>query len=428
MSSIIIMGLTGQLAWTVVNLYLNVFVYDTISDSPHVIALMVATSAICATLSAMVFGALSDKVGNRRPFIAVGYVIWGASTAVIGYVEAGGTLANIFTSAVIAVIALNCIMSLFGGGAYDASFNAWVTDSTNPGDRGRVDAVLQVLPLIAMLIVFGGLDGLAQNGEWPLFFTLIGAVTSAVGVLAWFLTRNSPPVKKSDESIFASLMYGLRPSTMRQHPALYVAIVAWTVISTSVQVFMPYIIIYMQKRLQLESYPLVLASVIVSASVISVLGGRVIDRVGKVRSILPAAGILVVGYVAIFFARTTVPVIIAGTVLFAGMMLTVAAIAATVRDATPVRHIGMVQGLRMIGMVLVPMVVGPFVGAWVISGAGETYVDLGVTKQVPTPWIFLAAAVIALLVVFPAAALRRLELRGLELGRLEKETNVDAVG
>ena len=33
---IVVLGLTGQLAWTVENMYLNVFVYDTITDDPNV--------------------------------------------------------------------------------------------------------------------------------------------------------------------------------------------------------------------------------------------------------------------------------------------------------------------------------------------------------------------------------------------------------
>ena len=40
------------------------------------------------------------------------------------------------------------------------------------------------------------------------------------------------------------------------------------------------------------------------------------------------------------------------------------------------------------------------------SAAGETYTDLGVTRIVPTPAIFLAAAVVLLLAVVPALRLR----------------------
>ena len=37
----------------------------------------------------------------------------------------------------------------------------------------------------------------------------------------------------------------------------------------------------------------------------------------------------------------------------------------------------------------------------------ETYVELGVVRQVPTPWIFPAAAAVAVLILIPARLLRR---------------------
>lgn len=106
-------------------------------------------------------------------------------------------------------------------------------------------------------------------------------------------------------------------------------------------------------------------------------------------------------------ARGMLAVMAAGVVTMGGMLLATAGLSATVRNLTPTDRAGQVQGLRMIFVVLVPMIVGPFVGAAVIAGADETYVDLGVVRQVPSPWIFLASAVVALLVVAPMAALRR---------------------
>ncbi|WP_099332818.1 MFS transporter [Actinomyces minihominis] len=408
MTAVVILGLTGQLAWTVENMYLNVFVYQTITDSPHVIATMVAASALVAAITTLFIGAFSDRTGTRRPFIAIGYVLWGILTASFGFVQGGEGVAKAMTGAVVAIVILDCVMSFFGAAANDAAFSAWVTDKTDPGNRGRVDAVLQIMPLVAMLIVFGALDGLTQDGNWKLFFGLVGAVTVAVGVLSWFLTPDAPTIKKSEEPYFASVVYGLRPSTVRRNPRLYVLLLAWAIIGTSTQVFLPYIIIYMQFRLRLETYPIILAVVIIVASTLSILGGRLIDRFGKIASILPATTVMITGYLVMFWARTMGPVIVGGILVFSGMMLATAAIAASVRDATPPRHVGMVQGLRMIAMVLIPMWIGPFVGASVISGANETYVDLGVTKQVPTPWIFAAAAVIAVLVVIPVWWLGRL--------------------
>jgi MFS family permease len=188
---------------------------------------------------------------------------------------------------------------------------------------------------------------------------------------------------------------------------LYLTLVALAVFGISTQVFLPYLIIYIQRFLNIDGYAIILASVLILASIASVLGGRLIDRIGKVRAILPMVGIMICGMLAMFFVRDMLGVILAGTVMMAGMMLTGAAISATVRDLTPKDRAGMVQGLRMIAGVLIPMVVGPFVGAAVIVGANETFDDLGVTKQVPTPWIFVASAVIAALVILPVLWLRR---------------------
>ena len=58
------------------------------------------------------------------------------------------------------------------------------------------------------------------------------------------------------------------------------------------------------------------------------------------------------------------------------------------------------------------MIIGPFIGAAVIRGNGQTYVELGQSKTVPTPAIFLAAAIALLLVAVPLLLLRREAARG----------------
>ena len=416
-ATVVLVGLVGQLAWTIENMYLNVFVYNTITTDPTVIAVLVAASAVAATLATLAVGAWSDRVGRRREFIAVGYVLWGATTAAFGLVRpqlpdgvalGAPEAARAVGVAVVTIVVLDCVMSLFGSGANDAAFNAWVTDSTTPANRGRVDGVLATLPLVSMLIVFGLLDGLTQRGDWELFFGIVGATTAAVGVVAWFLVRDRRPLERVADGYLASLVHGLRPSTMRAHPRLYVTLLAVAILGVSSQVYLPYLIIYLQRFLRIDAYALALGVVLILASALSVAAGRFIDRVGKVRAILPLTALLLAGLVGMFLARGLVSVIVAGTVMMGGMLGAGAAAAATVRDHTPAGRVGMVQGLRMVALVLVPMVVGPFIGAAVIVGANETYVDLGAVRQVPTPWMFLFAAAIALLVAVPVTWLRRL--------------------
>ena len=74
-----IFSLMGQVAWVVENMYFNVFIYKMFNASAADISAMVAASAVTATLTTVFMGALSDKIGKRKLFICLGYILWGVS-------------------------------------------------------------------------------------------------------------------------------------------------------------------------------------------------------------------------------------------------------------------------------------------------------------------------------------------------------------
>ena len=185
-AAFIIVGLFGQFAWTIENMYFNVFLYNTISTDPGYIAAMVGWSAAAATVTTLLMGALSDRLGRRRVFICGGYILWGASTAAFGFItpENAARLfpgANAAAAAAVMVVVLDCLMTFFGSTANDAAFNAYVTDATRPENRGRVESVLAILPLVSMLIIFGLFDPLTRQGRWRAFFGIFGAAVTAAG-------------------------------------------------------------------------------------------------------------------------------------------------------------------------------------------------------------------------------------------------------
>lgn len=414
--SLLLVGLFGQFAWTIENMYFNVFLYNTISTDPGYIAAMVGWSAAAATVTTLLMGALSDRLGKRKAFISAGYILWGLSTAAFGFItrENAARLfpgANAAAAAATMVVVLDCVMTFFGSTANDGAFNAYVTDITNEKNRGRVESVLAILPLISMLIIFGLFDGLTQQGKWREFFGIFGAAVSFVGVLSLFLVRDEPGLKPRRDSYFRNLLYGLRPSVIQKNPELYLSFGAFCVFSVAVQVFFPYLIIYIQNYLGITDYAILLGVVLIAASIVSVVSGRFIDRMGKLRFAVPASLILLAGLVGMYFVRKSLGVILAGAVMMSGYMMMTAALSANIRDWTPADKIGHFQGIRMIFAVLLPMVIGPSIGAAVIRGGGSTYVELGQVKSVPTPDIYLAAAVIVLLTAVPVALLRRREGR-----------------
>ena len=96
------------------------------------------------------------------------------------------------------VVILDCVMTFFGSTANDGAFNAYVTDVTNEKNRGRVESVLAILPLISMLVIFGLFDGLTQQGRWKEFFGIFGAAVSLVGLVSVFLVKDE---KKKEVSV-----------------------------------------------------------------------------------------------------------------------------------------------------------------------------------------------------------------------------------
>lgn len=412
--TLILVGLFGQFAWTIENMYFNVFLYNTISTDPDYIARMVAWSAVAATVTTLLMGALSDRVGKRKVFICAGYILWGLSTAAFGYItkENAARLfpaANAAAAAATMVVVLDCVMTFFGSTANDGAFNAYVTDVTDSTNRGKAESVLAILPLISMLIIFGLFDGLTQQGRWKEFFNIFGFAVTGVGLVSLVLVKDEPGLEPRKDRYFKNLLYGLRPSVVRENPELYLSFAAVCVFSVAVQVFFPYLIIYIQNYLGITDYAIVLGVVLILASAVSVVSGRYIDRLGKLCFAVPAVAIMLVGLAGMYFVCSQAGVMVAGTVMMGGYMMVSAALGANIRDWTPEGKVGHFQGIRMIFAVMLPMVIGPAIGAAVIKGSDSTYIELGQVKTVPTPGIYLAAAAVLMLVLIPIFLLKKKE-------------------
>ena len=366
-AALLTFGLVGQLAWVIENMYFNVFLYNTISGDTSMIAAMVAWSAVTATVTTLAMGALSDRLGRRKAFIVAGYLLWGVSIGAFALIK-GSPVAAAAHSA----------------------------------------AVLAIMPLVAMLVVFGALDGLTQAGSWRLFFLIVGGVTGLGGVLGFFFIRE-PDLPRGQGTTFSNILYGFCPAVVRNNPRLYLSLAALGVYCMSQQVYMPYLIIYIQRFLGITDYTFLLAGVLIVSSVLSVLAGRPIDRLGKLRCLIPAGIVGFAGLVLMYFARSQWFVLAAGIVMLGGGMVISACCNGLIRDYTPAGKAGLFQGIRIVFQVLLPMVTGPYIGAAVIRGTGMTYEDLGTVKQVPTAEIFLAAAAALVLLAIPAALLKRKE-------------------
>ena len=392
-------GLMGQVAWVIENMQLNVFIYKMFHATPDDISAMVAASAISATLTTLFIGALSDRVGKRKIFICGGYILWGISIFAFGllrveWLEALFPIASGAALGITLTIVLDCIMTFFGSSANDAAYNAWLTDSTDDSNRGSAEGINSMMPLVAILVVFGGLMffDLNTSESWTAVFFIIGAVTLIIGVLGIFIIKENP-LAPSKENYFANLIYGFRPSTVKAHPSLYFYLLIFIIFNIAIQIFMPYLIIYYEESLQMKDYVFVMAPAILLASIVTAFWGKVYDKKGFSFSSWFSLGWLVAGFLALFFFRTTVPVFIGSLLMMCGYLSGMAVFGAKIRDLTPEGKAGRLQGVRIFSQVLLPGVIGPYIGSLILANAQTKLNDDGTESFIPNANIFLAALV-----------------------------------
>ncbi|MBO5756020.1 MAG: MFS transporter [Clostridia bacterium] len=405
--ALVIFSLVGQIAWVVENMYLNVFIYEMFGASPSQISAMISASAVTATVTTLLLGALSDRVGKRKAFMCGGYLLWGVSILGFALVNTG-TVGKLFPTAtavtavcVTLVIVLDCLMTFFGSTANDACFNAWLTDMTDAGSRGRAEGINAMMPLVAILCVFGGFMSfdLSLSQSWTVIFCVIGAAVLVIGVLGLFIIEEPKLESGENKHYFANIIYGFRPSVVKANGRLYLYLLGFALFGISIQIFMPYLILYYTEALKMENYVFVMAPAIVLASVFTVFWGRTYDRLGFVRSVLPSLGLLFGGYLLLFFFRHTALVFLGSLAMMCGYLSGAAVFGAVIRDRTPENKAGMFQGLRIVAQVLIPGVIGPAIGAFVLRNAETVVGNDGMEVFVPNENVFLAALLAGLLLL-----------------------------
>ena len=401
-----VFSLVGQIAWVVENMYFNVFIYKIFNASAADISNMVAASAVIATLTTVFMGALSDKVGKRKLFMCLGYILWGVSIFSFVFLredlisKAFGLGINAAAVGVSLTIILDCVMTFFGSTANDAAFNAWLTDSTDSTNRGAAEGINAMMPLVSILVVFGGFMffDLDKARSWTLIFIIIGVVVTLIGILGFFIIKE-PQIQPVKESYIGGIIYGFKPKTVKENKNLYISLLAFIIFNISIQIFMPYLIIYYEVSLQMTNYVLIMAPAIIIASVVTAFWGRVYDKKGFTFAGVLAVAMLITGYIVLYFFKATLPVFIGSLFMMSGYLAGMASFGARIRDNTPEGKAGRLQGVRIFSQVLIPGVVGPIIGKKVLENAEVIVNNDGTTSFVPNENIFLAALIAAVFVL-----------------------------
>ena len=431
--NIILFSFMGGVAWNLENMYFNTFLYGSIYEGVSAEALagvmppttaisrMVALSAVTAVVTTFIMGTLSEKMKKRKVFISVGYIIWGIITASFGFISKENVATvfglsdevKILAFSIWAVIIMDMIMTFMGSTSNDSAFNAWVTDVTNPTIRPKVETALLFVGLVAMVAVMG-VGSLAQGGgvSYKNFFLGLGIVVAICGVVGLF-TLEEPKIKgeKTNSNYWSDLFYGFRPSVVKENSKLYLALAAVCLYSISVQVFFPYLFVYLEKVILpgavFDTKTIIVAVLAVAALIAGIVAILKVANNNKLKAFIPTILLFIIGLFILSTSTNMIVVLIGIAPTLIGYVVLQIQLSAAVRDFIPEDKVGLFQGIRMIFAVLIPMVVGPMIGDIACQISNLTIVEYGVEKLVPSTSMFLFAAIVAVFVFVPIILLSK---------------------
>ena len=413
-----LLGLAGQLCWNIENQWFNTFVYAKIAKDPTIISWMLAISALATTISTFLFGCVSDRKGNRRALISMGYILWGIFTILFGTTEFLGKR-NSDTAAFIgiafAVIAADAIMSFFGSMGNDIGFNAWINDHMTPENSGSLGAALAVQPVIGTIAgtVLGGLL-VGANDNYMRLFVVIGGSVIVLGLVSLFGMKDvetlRPSIKGSFSQQFFSIFnvkeYLKHRELVFVNLMLAVYFISFNVYFSHLGNFMIYYLGFTADTMGLIEGVGLLLAMFTSIPAIKFIREDKSSLIILFAVVINAIGLLVIGLLVspenVNPSTIWNPVLLIGVLLVGiGYILFLQTITVWSKRLYPEDARGQFEGIRIIFYVLIPMVVAPLISNPIIKNNGEIIDENGFTAYLPTNTLFLAGVVIVLLTLIP---------------------------
>ena len=418
------LGLAAQICWNVENQWFNTFVYARIGKDPSIITGMLICSAAATTFATFFFGTWSDRLGKRRVFISLGYILWGIFTILFGLTQFISR--DLYLLAGISVVLADTVMSFFGSMANDAAYNAWTNDVMTDENRGQIGASLATQPVLGTILgtVVGGFLVGSDNNYMRLFL-VIGAAVILFGFIAMFSMGSGDDVAPSVRGSFWQQFFRVFDFralfAMRELFLLHLTVAVFFIGFNTYFAYMGnYLIYYLgftaDKMGVIEAVPLVLAMltaipvsklinadkhvrVVISGILVNVLGLIILMPVRpetvdntKIFNFQLLLGIFVLGVGYIAFLQTT---------------------KIWAKRLYPADSRGQFEGIWVLFFVLIPMIGGSVIGQAVVQTGGETFLNAesGRLEYIPNGNIFVVGAIVVLLSLIPVLLTARAEKR-----------------
>lgn len=418
------LGLAGQLCWNIENQWFNTFVYAKIAKDSNIVAIMVITSALVTTLSTFFFGTLSDRRGNRRRFIALGYILWGFLTIAFGFTEfiaqgtlGGGVKLGLF--AAIMVVVMDDLMSIFGSMGNDSGYNAWTNDHTTDQNRGQIGAILATQPVIGTIVgtIVGGLL-IGSHDNYQRLFWVMGLFVISMGILSLIFLKDAPHLKPHIDATFKNQLTGIfRLDTLMANKELLLVCI------TTTMYFIPFNIYFVQMGNWMIYYmgftpdamgliqgvSLILAMA-VSIPAMGLINQNKSPQIAGLAILLNILGLWILYLLVrpekvntqVLLSLANLPMVLAILLAGAGFILMTQTMTMWTKQLYPEKARGQFEGVRVLFFTLIPMIIGTTLSNLIVkNGAGTQLNEYGILENIPTESIYLWAALLVMFAYIP---------------------------
>jgi len=302
-----------------------------------VLGLLTGVAAIVALVVPLIAGALSDRcaspMGRRKPYILWGSIInvvglglmcaayYGTKPVPIG--AAKNAFVAIAQSPGLILYFFAYIVVQFGNNVATSAYSGFIPDLVEPHQRGIASGYM------ALMTQFGTLFGAIACGVllgWlpeSVKYGVIGLVLLVVMAITVKFVQEAPLKVKPPKIEWGPYVKSLWISP-RAFPDFAWVWITRALVMLGFYAIQPYINYYLIDQIGIAAKdvdrvaPVLLAAILVSASVSGVLGGNLSDRIGRKKVVYYANAMIAVMTIAFIFCQTTNQVLLVGIIFGLG--------------------------------------------------------------------------------------------------------------
>jgi MFS family permease len=274
---------------------LPLFLATTIGAGPAVLGIIEGAAEAMASLLRLGAGYASDRVGRRKPFVVVGYLVASAVRPLLALATSAG-----------AVLAIR-LTDRFGKGVRSSPRDALIADVVEPAQRGRAFGVHEAMDhagAVAGPLLAAGL--LALGASLPVVFVASLVPAALACLVVAFVVREPPAAVPASLAMAAAAgapvpVGGTAPAPLSHPFAGYLAAVMMFALGGSADAFL--LLRASELGLAAAAVPVLWAFHNAIKAAATSWGGALADRIGRRRALACGWGLYALVYAG--FAAVT---------------------------------------------------------------------------------------------------------------------------